>query len=1714
MKLTDTMFKKVLFAAVLLLPFVCCCRPKGGEPSASDYAPYVKAYTGGIIPADAEIRIDLVEDVPSEQRWTEGLFSFSPSLKGTINWATPSSVRFIPDEGALQGGKVYEADFALYKLRDIHRKDLRHFRFSFTVKQPVPETVAEEPESSAPFCVRSVSLQEGYIDVIFNWAPVNAELKGLVELEGASRFYTEVKDTHLRVYFEGRKGDLKLSLSSSLKNSRGDSLGQDFVRTFPLGEIKPALEIPLSGSILPDRARLQLPFRAVNLSAVEIRIVKIYEQNVLMYLQDGELGGGGPLRRCGRLVYHRDIPLDASKDLHQWNDFSIDLSELIRKEPGALYRIRLSFREEHSLYGGREAAPLSVSDGKPTAEDDALWDKDSAWYWDNDYDWSRYDYREADDPTKPSYYMDSDRFPYVQLLSSDLGIIAKYAGGDRIWLSVSDIMSAKPVSGATLEVYDYQLQRLALVKSGSDGLAEAKLARKPFVVVARNGESVGYLKVDDGSERSLSRFDTGGKVVRDGIKAFIYGERGVWRPGDTLHVTMLVRDAEGVLPSAHPVTMDLFTPEGSFHTRLVRSGTDGFYSFDIPTREDDPTGFWNAYFKLGGNSFHKSLHVETVKPNRIKINAAYGSGAILRGGAREAVSIQANWLSGPAASGLECRATISLKPSQTKFKGFEQYSFRNPASQNFRVSEQELFKVKLDETGCANPSVKFPEAKAAPGLVSAQIITSVAESGGDESFTTVSLPLSPFDAYVGIGLPDGEDMETDADHSIHIAVVDAQGKRLSGRKLEYRIFKTGWSWWWDSTDGDLDSYVNGSSVQKVKEGKITSSGADSKIPFRIDYPDWGRYLVLVRDVEGGHVSGRFFTVDWPAYRGRALRSDPESLTMLSFSMDKSSYQAGEKATVFIPGSPGAQALVSLENASGVMQRRWVPLTSGDTPYSFAVTPAMAPNFYVHVTLVQPYGNGENDLPLRLYGVQRVLVEDPASHLEPVIKMPDSLHPEEEFKITVSEKNGRPMTYTLALVDEGLLDLTAFRTPDPWKAMNEPEALGVHTWDLYDRIAGGFSGRFAPIFSVGGDQDNIVEAKKDNRFNPVVMYLPPRTLKGSKDVHKLRLPMYVGSVRVMLVCAHDGAFGSAEKTVPVNSPLMILSSLPRALSTTEETTLAVNVFVSEDKLKDVQLDVNVKGPVKLIDAPSQKLHFAQAGDRLARFALKATGEGTATVSIHASGDGCKASETLSLKVGNPSPEITLVSRETLDAGGSVALDASEGGTLQLSSFPSLNARDLWIKVKQYPYSCTEQLSSRGLAALHLIPLLDKADADEARELIPVLISQIYARQGADGGFAYWKGDKSDTWVSSLAGAFLSEADKAGFAVDKGVLGSWERYQKKMSQVYKIAGSSVFSQMDEAFRLWSLAVAGKSQSAAMNRLKEAASTDSRARWILASAYALSGKQPVAREIIGTIDSGFEEYTPYNLTLGSSLRDRMMALEALALTGSLSEARPLATELAQASGSLSTQETAFAAIGLDRLHAKLGDGGIDARVNGKEQSSELSLVSLPVSGPVQVENKASGKLFVSLVKTVKPAADEAVPARSNGLELSVRFLDNTGRECDVTSLRQGSIVSAVFQVKNLSKTADYKNLALSQNLPSGWEIMNARLFASEGEAYDHSDIRDNSVAWFFDLPHGRSKSFKLSLRAAYEGRYILPAASCEAMYEPEICANTASGKADVVR
>ena len=746
-----------------------------------------------------------------------------------------------------------------------------------------------------------------------------------------------------------------------------------------------------------------------------------------MFMQTNTLSSANELRRSGRLVYKKTLRLDQdpSKDIHGWEDYSIDLSGLINQQPGAIYRIILSFKQAYSAYPcGDEEKELQISgsDGltkisseQLSEEDEAIWNTPEAYYYYQNIDalyWRQYRWEERDNPCHPSYYMGSDRVASCNVLASNLGMTVKRNSANTIWVTVNNILDTTPADKAVVTAYNFQLQPVGKAVTDANGYAVIESKGVPFIVVAESGQQKAYVRVVDGEEESVSRFDTGGKEIRKGLKGFIYGERGVWRPGDTLHISFMLEDRNKRIPDKHPVALEIYNPRGQFYNKMISTnGVKGLYTFAVPTKPEDPTGLWNAYIKVGGTAFHKSLRIETVKPNRLKINLQL-PGKVLDASDKEVrANLSSSWLTGAKAPGLKTKVEMSLSKVNTQFKNYGQYIFNNPATE-FTSSRLDIFNGTLDNNGNVSFTFKLPDAKNAPGLLQANITSRVFEQGGDASIHTMSVPYSPFSSYVGINLnqPKNRYIETDKDHVFDIVTVNPEGKPVDRSALEYKIYRIDWSWWWEDSQESFETYVNSSSYTPVATGKLRTGNGKTSFKFRVDYPGWGRYLVYVKDMESGHATGGTVFIDWPESRGRSNKSDPSGIKMLTFSLDKDSYQTGETVTAILPASAGGRALVSLENGSTVLQRKWIEVSGKkDTKYQFKVTPEMAPNVFLHVTLLQPHAQTVNDLPIRMYGVMPVFVTDKGTVLEPQIRMPEVLRPETEFSVTVSEIQGKPLS---------------------------------------------------------------------------------------------------------------------------------------------------------------------------------------------------------------------------------------------------------------------------------------------------------------------------------------------------------------------------------------------------------------------------------------------------------------------------------------------------------------------------------------------------------------------------------------------------------------------------------------------------------------------------------------------------------------------------------
>ncbi len=1590
----------------------------------------------------------------------------------------------------------------------------------------------------------------------------NQDFAGLVAIENTTDLRYEENGNVLNVYPPNRVvGDVKVTVFTGIKNTEGFGLKKEFSELVSFEQLKPAVRMVSKGVILPNSAATPVYFEAVNLSKVDVRVIKIYESNVLQFLQSYNLNDPNTydIKRVGRRIAKKTIELknDGLGNNGSWKAYGINLSEYFKAEPGAIYQLEFSFKKDYIIYDCAESN--SEEENTEESEDeyyDDYYEEDPYYatdssedeeireqrYWDNEiYSWRNYNYNweQRDNPCHPAYY-NEDRIVTANILGSDLGLIVKIGTNKSYHFFATNLISAKPESGVKIKLFNYQQQLIETVTTDGDGTTLYDSDKNAAFAVAQKGNNFSYVKLEDGNALSMSNFDISGKELQKGLKGFSYTERGVYRPGDSIHLTFVLNDNANPLPKNHPVTLSVTDARGKLVQRSVLNtsnsasgvppsgarGLESFYYFPIATDPSAPTGNWNATITVGGAQFSQTLKVATIKPNRLKIKLDFDD-EILDATKPVKGTASAMWLHGSPARNLKIDMTATLRASNSAFPKFPQYNFIDPIRE-FEEVEIPVLDAQLSSEGGIAFSQNLEVGKNAPGMLKATFLTKVYEGGGDFSMDIFSKELAPFSHFVGLKSPKAREYGsyyTNENTVFDVVSVDAQGKAAANRELEVKVFQIEWRWWWNRGEDNLSTYENSTVHRPVKEFTVKTDGS-GKGKFTVNIPEeqGGRYLIRVIDKQSGHATGRitYFYRNWWQ---RPHDGDAESARMLLFSADKEKYNVGEEAFISFPSGSDGHALISVENGTEVLATHWIETKKGETKAAIKITKEMAPNIYVNISLLQPHSQTKNDLPIRLFGVVPLLVEDPSTVLHPKITMPEVLKPEKNFTIKVSEENNKPMTYTIAVVDEGLLDLTRFATPDIHEAFYSREALGVKTFDMFDYVIGAYSGSVDNIYAIGGGDAALgAKNRKADRFKPVVKYLGPFELAAGKTAsHTILMPNYVGSVRTMVIAGDKtkSAYGSVEKTTPVRTPLMVLASLPRKLSPGETVTLPVTVFAMENKVKTATITVKTGDALKPKNGASKTVTFSGPGEQIVNFDFEVlpTKE-FQTIEVTASGNGEKASYKVEIDVENPNPISQKSTNYTLDGNASQTINfetfgvpGSNAAMLEFSTLPPMDFGKRMEFLIHYPYGCLEQTTSSAFPQLYLADVFD-ITFDKKKEIeknVKAAIERLGRFQLANGGLSYWPGEReADEWSTTYAGHFMLEAKQKGYALPISFMSNWLLYQQNTARQWRNSYKVYNSSLTQAYRLYTLALAGKPELAAMNRLRESKELSNDAKWRLAAAYALAGKKEVAQQIAQTANINFvpQKYDYY--TYGSPFRNRAMALETLVLLGD-SKQRDLAISVAKdlSSGNwYSTQETSYALMAMAKMVAKNGgkameltftNGGKTIEVKTDRAIAQRDLSFVMGKNSISVTNKKGNVVYVTLSQRGKlPLGNEL--AEKQNLSIKSEYLGGDGKPIDVTKLRQGTEILAKVGVTNTSNNS-INNVALAKIFPSGWEIVNTSFTELGGGASGnarYTDIRDDRVNFFFDLKAGETRTFSVKLNASYLGTYYLPGTQVEAMYD----------------
>ena len=1613
---------------------------------------------------------------------------------------------------------------------------------------------------------RVVRHPDTYVEVNFS-EPLDARqnLRGLVRLADQENVRAQVDGSRLRVYpAQPLSGEAELVVSELLRSSQQKNLPEDYHHTLMMAVAKPAVNFVGNSSILPPASQISVPFEAVGVDSVQVIAFKVYANNIGQFLQRYNLTTNVADTSTGRYLWRKtyrlpDIPREAAQRFH------LDLTELMAQHPDGLVRIELRVDRSNAIYECESERPVEPTAAMPEDYDGVDYyarEQEPDWYRQY-YESSGYwNYSERNNPCHDAYYAYGDNVSSGRtFMVSNIGIMAKRGADNKLHVITTGLNDAAPLANSKINVFNFQQQVIGSAQTDQYGMAEVTTDGTPFYVTAERDKKLGFLRIPRNEALPTNQFDVAGENVKGGLKGFIYGERDVWRPGDDIFLTFILQDKEKLLPDDHPVKLDLFDPRGNKVTSQTNvQPVNNFYIFQLRTEETAPTGNWRAVVHVGNRYFDKILKVETITPNRLKVDLTLSETPLRLSTMPTQVELFGQWLHGAVANQLKADSEVKLSSKVTRFDGFDQFSFDDPA-RSFEGSSQKVFDGKLNAQGRAQFSLNVPVESPPPGMLSATFVTRVFEESGNFSTTLRRFDLLPYDNWVGVMVPKGDGYQDaisrESDHEVTFVTLGRDGKTLANRQLDVTVYEIGWRWWWDQESEDLASYVGNQNHTPVSQAKLTTdNNGRARWTLAKDTYEWGRHLIRVCDVQGDHCAGQVVYLGW----SWSEQKNPDSATQLMLTTDKEKYQVGETAVVRLPQSQQGRVLLSLENGSRVLEHRWLDLKPDQTEISIPITADMAPNAYVNVALLLPHQARDTDAPMRLYGIVPLLVEDSATQLQPEVDVPDEVRPETEFTVSVSEKNQRTMTYTLAIVDEGLLGLTGFNVPKAHQYFYRREALGVMTWDLFDQVVGAYGASLERVLTIGGsDADKEADNKRrERRFPPIVKFMGPFTLnaKETRD-HKITLPPYMGAVRVMVVAGDEGevnAYGSTEKSVTVTQPLVLFATLPRVVGPGEDVTLPVNVFVSDAAIKDVRVEVETNEIFTVIDN-NTNLKFDSPGDAIASLRLKVNdriGKGRVLVTAR-SGDETATQEIfIESRAANP-PSVIWESK--LLAPGETwqspltphGMAGTNQTTLEVSTLPPLNLEKRLDYLIGYPHGCLEQTVSAAFPQLRLSRLvnLNEAQTADIEKNVRAAINKLASFQQSNGGFSYWPGASYvNDWASSYAGHFLLEAKRAGHAVPTGLLDQWINYQRDLARNYR-GQQQDYDATVAAYRLYTLALADKAELPAMNRLREQLRrpTDNRynitAMRLLSLTYQHMGLKDAATDVLANASDQVPDYDVSGYTYGSELRDRGILLITRIRNGQAKEdstwqlAEAIATELSSGNW-YSTQSLAWALLAMSEFaqHSGAGDDmrfAINTTNNWQNIQATETFYRQPLEqSQLSVRNDDDHNIRVLVSNRGIPANLEEA-ASQHGLNIAVDFMTMDNQPLSVESLAQGTdfvaevTVSADFITLPVDRVED---IALTLVMPSGWQIRNERLEGAQSpKGLDYMDIRDDRVLSYFSLwrdyywsyryndRNQTSVTVRVILNASYAGKFYLPSWQANAMYDEKIHAKTKGYWVEVV-
>lgn len=1673
-------------------------------------------------------------------------------LTGSISFAQPVDItRLKKDLICISNKKRLDINISAKKddpgivelyLRSVKRTD-KPIAFTFTLPKEY-EAEKEEwkkeiilPEASAFRIISHSDMNENQREKSaygFRFSdPVKkgTDLSGYVSIEPSIDYTISADGKYLKIYAPFVYGNqYKIRLLKGLPSALGTALAEDYEASFSFSNLKPQIKWLSKGIYLPSDNQFKVQLKSVNVKEINVSVFEIYNNNMGFFLQNNILNDNqdlysegdeydyfpsynyNELERVGKEIFNKQLTISDVKN--KWVSTELDLSQTFSGRKNTAFVVTCSFSKS-------DLCGRCINDRNDFTNDDL-------YYEDNDY------YR---NPCQEGYYYRHGTITKL-LIASDIALTLKTAR-DGLHVYAVNALKAQPVSGLSLARYSYQNQVLERVITDNNGHALFSGSDGHYI----SGEDKGSLAIIrlDHPNWELTSYDIAGiEEMKSGIDVFMYTERGVHRPGDTIHLSAIIRCDRKIPPEDQMVHLKVKNPlDQTVFEQRMKCGKNGHLHFAIHTDIQAPTGNYMAELKVADVVNSKVLKVETVKPNRLKVNIGiadtiYNSEGMING------SIESRYLFGVPAAGLRTVVKANYSALPLSIPVLNGYTFGHPL-RKFEERMVEISEDELDSMGKMEISHSIDDIQNIPELLNTRCQVTVFEKGG--SFTTQSknVVVIPYSSFVGIkNVFKYGSARTGETYDLPIISTDIKGKLVSGHKLTVRWYINKKYWWYDYDNRDKNDFRTRENTYKIAEFNLVS--ADNPVVQKFEIDDAGQHFIEVIDEQSGHSAALFF---WASTWGQEASHEKAQQPLLAVTSDKNVYYTGDKAVFSCETPKDGLAIFTMEQGSSILYQEIKKVNQGRTSFSISVNSDYIPNCYAVISLIQPANRSLNDLPLRIYGLKPLMIEDETTRLKLSLQAPDEIKANSQFQLKIVSTDSREATYTVAVVDEGLLDLTGFDTPDVWNHFFQKRRLAVLSRDNFEEILSSLIPEMDKKFSIGGDLGSERKRRsgesKVQRFKPVVLFAGPVTANPqSTSTLSFDMPNYSGSVRIMVIGCTRNSYVSVDKTVPVRQELMVLTTVPRVAKPGDQFSVPVSLFSNSKSVKDVKVEIKVSGNLTIQGSKDTVATFDTPGEKDIRFTLQAgKNVGSATVIVNAFSGQYHASDTTTLPLTAPNPYYIKVSDTTVSVNKDlvvipkpIGIEGTNRARIAISRFPDIQIDKRLKDLILYPYGCIEQTVSGIFPQLYIGKLVDLKSYQNL-SITDNVNAGINRLQSfcIDGGFSYWPSDQNQKrevsdWGSDYAGHFIIEARRAGYYVPDNLYNHWLNYAQNNAKKIKDKNFRY-----QTYTLFLLSLAGKPYTGAMNLVREnhINDLDPLSRKLLAGAYFLAGQKDAAESVDKHMVTEITAYRETGGTYGSSLRDQCMIAWISYLMGDKVAAMKIIRSIAQSfhpDGWYSTQETAFALMAICAIYADQNFIGSSSNFSmefqdGKRREYELKgyQMSIDVSNSfnktVRIKTSQTEPLYVSISEE-GITLEDMVKTEQQGLELTRNFYDDAGNPVTVESISQGKQFWIRYRIRSTA-SQPLKELALSSVLPSGWEIINSRM--EEGNLPPwiskisvtngkYMDIRDDRVNWFFDLNSSGLADFFIRCNATFAGTFRLPPVTVEPMYSPDYYARIASG------